>query len=364
MAIWPRWGGLNEPAYTPADSFSKRSPGGVSCYCRFDFNSAGLTKAKADKIWSDLKAAIVEIQNSNAAELRFEELYRNSYTLVLHKHGDLLYYGVKEAVKENLLKISIEVSGTVNAQLLEVIVEKWDGQFGHKLVMTMIQDILMYMDKTYCRLKKKEPVYSMGLLQFKEHVVMNGNVAQRLKALLLDEIHKERMGQEVDRLLLKKCLSMLVEVNVRDTEVYQEVFERELLQTTAQFYQHESQNFMAQNTVSDYLKKIEVRINEEEKRATTYLDKSTHPKLRKVVQDELITKYAMQLVENKNSGCVYMFENDKVDDLKRMFRLFSRVPQTLAHIRSSMSTLVKQTGTKIVKVFAHKYDDVLRVSDV
>jgi len=315
----------------------------------FDFNNAGLTREKAEKIWKDLRAAIVEIQNSNAAELRFEELYRNSYTLVLHKHGDLLYNGVQEVVKENLMRVSDEVNATANPQLLGTIVDKWSGQMGHKLVMTMVQDILMYMDKTYCRLKKKEPVYSMGLLQFRDHVIMRGNVSQRLKVLLLDCIHKERSHENVDRLLLKKCLSMLVDVNVRNTDVYIRVFEDDLLKTTAEFYMHESQMFMSQNTVSDYLKKIERRILEEEDRAATYLDKSTHPKLRKVVQEELITKYAKQLVENKSSGCVHMFENDMVDDLNRMFRLFSKVPRTLEFIRGCMSKLVKDTGTAIVQ---------------
>lgn len=43
--------------------------------------------------------AIGEIHNKNASLLSFEELYRNAYNLVLHKHGDLLYQGVEGSVK-------------------------------------------------------------------------------------------------------------------------------------------------------------------------------------------------------------------------------------------------------------------------
>lgn len=43
--------------------------------------------------------AIGEIHNKNASSLSFEELYRNAYNLVLHKHGDLLYAGVKQSVQ-------------------------------------------------------------------------------------------------------------------------------------------------------------------------------------------------------------------------------------------------------------------------
>lgn len=62
--------------------------------------------------------------------------------MVLHKHGDLLYNGIREVIKENLKRISKEVSSAVNEKLLKVIVQKWDG---HKLHMTMIRDISMYM---------------------------------------------------------------------------------------------------------------------------------------------------------------------------------------------------------------------------
>ena len=43
--------------------------------------------------------AIGEIHNKNASSLSFEELYRNAYNLVLHKHGDLLYAGVTLSVQ-------------------------------------------------------------------------------------------------------------------------------------------------------------------------------------------------------------------------------------------------------------------------
>lgn len=51
-----------------------------------------------DSIWLLLKNAIQEIQKKNNSGLSFEELYRNAYTMVLLKHGERLYTGMKEAV--------------------------------------------------------------------------------------------------------------------------------------------------------------------------------------------------------------------------------------------------------------------------
>ena len=51
-----------------------------------------------ENIWQLLKDAIQEIQRKNNSGLSFEELYRNAYTMVLHKHGERLYTGLKEVL--------------------------------------------------------------------------------------------------------------------------------------------------------------------------------------------------------------------------------------------------------------------------
>ena len=56
-----------------------------------------------NNIWALLKNAIQEIQKKNNSGLSFEELYRNAYTMVLHKHGEKLYTGLREVVTEHLV---------------------------------------------------------------------------------------------------------------------------------------------------------------------------------------------------------------------------------------------------------------------
>ena len=55
-----------------------------------------------DNIWKLLRDSIIEIQKKNNSGLSFEELYRNAYTMVLHKHGVRLYNGLQETVVEHL----------------------------------------------------------------------------------------------------------------------------------------------------------------------------------------------------------------------------------------------------------------------
>ena len=119
-----------------------------------------MDSAQAGQIWKSLRKAIDEIHNKNASVLSFEELYRNAYNLVLHKHGELLYDGVKEAVHEHLETVAAVVAATPDEQLLAVTSTCWSD---HQVTMVMVRDILMYMDRTYVAQNKKTAVYDVGL---------------------------------------------------------------------------------------------------------------------------------------------------------------------------------------------------------
>lgn len=75
--------------------------------------------------------------------------------------------------------------------------------------------------------------------------------------------------------------------------------------------QMESQKFLAENSASVYIKKVEARINEEIERVMHCLDKTTEEPIVKVVERELISKHMKTIVEMENSGLVHMLKNGK-----------------------------------------------------
>lgn len=81
-----------------------------------------------NSIWDLLKNAIQEIQRKNNSGLSFEELYRNAYTMVLHKHGEKLYTGLREVVTEHLINKVSNFKGLLLTILnLEVLFLKVPG---------------------------------------------------------------------------------------------------------------------------------------------------------------------------------------------------------------------------------------------
>lgn len=64
-----------------------------------------MSTEQAQQHWNTIKEAIHKIYKKEASSLSYEELYRTAYNLVLHKHGELLYNGVKTTTIELLLPI-------------------------------------------------------------------------------------------------------------------------------------------------------------------------------------------------------------------------------------------------------------------
>lgn len=299
-----------------------------------------------NNIWALLKNAIQEIQKKNNSGLSFEELYRNAYTMVLHKHGEKLYTGLREVVTEHLvMKVRKDVEESLNNNFLQTLNSAWND---HQTSMVMIRDILMYMDRVYVQQNNVDNVYNLGLMIFRDQVVRFPVIRDHLRQTLLDMVAKERRGEVVDRGAVKNACQMLMILGIDARSVYEEDFEKPFLEQSAEFYRMESQKFLAENSASVYINKVEARINEEAERAAHYLDKSTEDPIVKVLEDELISKHMKTIVEMENSGVVHMLKNNKTEDLGCMYKLFYRVPNGLKTMCDCISAYLREQGKALV----------------
>ena len=313
----------------------------------------------ANRTWQTLHEAIREIHRQNASGLSFEELYRNAYNMVLHKFGDKLYNGLSDTITRHLQAVAGQVADSNDERFLPELKDKWDK---HKLSSIMIRDILMYMDRTYVASQKKTPVYERGLQIFRDEVCRNARIKDRLLHMLLDLVQRERTGEMIERGLLKTITSMLVELG---RDVYTRDFESPFLSASATFYQAESQEYIAQNSAADYIKKAEQRLQEEADRVAHYLDAATEARIREVAERELIGRHMRTIAEMEHSGVVAMIEDNKLDDLKRAYELFKRVTQPtsgLTVIREIMAAHVRARGTELVSDEERNRDPVAYVT--
>ncbi|EGG25040.1 cullin C [Cavenderia fasciculata] len=295
--------------------------------------------------WKLLEDAIKTIHSKNASSLSFEELYRNAYNVVLHKHGEFLYNNLKKLLDTHLKNIAQGVEAANDEVFLKELNRCWND---HKTSMMMIRDILMYMDRTYVDQSKVAPVYDLGLNLFRDNVIHHKQIKDRLTNILLEMIKKERSGEMINRLLIKNITQMLIELGINSKIVYEESFENQFLATTAKYYQLESQQLISTCSCPDYMKKVETCLKDELERVSLYLDGSTESKLKEVSEKQLISNHMKTLVKMENSGLISMLTDDKIEDLKRMYILFTRVPDGLNLMKDVISKHVREIGREIV----------------
>ncbi|XP_047337109.1 cullin-3A-like [Impatiens glandulifera] len=295
----------------------------------------------AETTWKILEHAIHEIYDHNASGLSFEELYRSAYNMILHKFGEKLYSGLVSTLTLHLKNMAKSIDSAQGDLFLEELNKKW---LYHNKSLQMVRDILMYMDRTFIQTTHKAPVYELGLKLWKHIIIHSTKIQPRLLDTLLQLIQREREGEVIDRGLFRNVTKMLQDLG---SPVYQGDFEKPFLEASSDFYRRESQHFIDCCDSGDYLKKAEIRLNEEIERVSHYLDVKTESKITAVVEKEMIENHMTRLVHMENSGLVKMIINDKYDDLGRTYNLFQRVSNGLSMVRALMTSHIRETGKQL-----------------
>lgn len=83
-------------------------------------------------------------------------------------------------------------------------------------------------------------------------------VQTALRETLLCMISDDRKGKVINRLAIKNACQMLKSVGINSRSVYEDVFEKPLLEQTATFVKIESQRLLTSNNASIYMKSVMV----------------------------------------------------------------------------------------------------------
>lgn len=272
-----------------------------------------------------------------------------------HLVGGELYARVAAYFERHLQGIRRSLEGHHGLELLQMYATKWErytsgANFVHRM--------LVYLNRHWVKHEREEgrtdvhTVYTLALMQWKQHVFQPLQADHKLVNAVLEQISQQRHGAIVPSALLKTVLDSYVSLGLDETDatrlnldVYRTEFQQAFLAATETLYREESQAFLASNSVTDYMKKAEQRLEEEEARVTLYMHASTLRPLMDVCRNELVVRHCERLW----GQFADLLEHDRSDDLARMYRLLECVPGGLEPLREKLEAHVKAAGLESVR---------------
>lgn len=193
-------------------------------------------------------------------------------------------------------------------------------------------------------------IYTLAVVVWRDYFF--AALKTRLTNGLLSLVEKERHGEQIDTTLVAGVVNAYVSLGLnkdkpKETtlDVYKESFEEEFLAATEVFYTSESTQFIAVNTVADYMKKVETRLGEELGRVRQYLHPSTESELIARCDKVLIEKH----METIWTEFQHLLEDDKIDDLTRMYSLLARIAKGLEPLRTILEKHVQNVGSQAIQ---------------
>ena len=137
-------------------------------------------------------------------------------------------------------------------------------------------------------------------------------------------------------------------------DVYRFNFERPFVAATKTYYENESNQFIAENSVIEYMKKAETRLDEEKARVGLYLHPDIMKSLMSTCLTALVTDHSVLLRDEFQ----VLLDADRQDDLARMYKLLYRVHDGLEPLRNKFEAHVRKSGLAAVEKVAVDGDNM------
>ncbi|TAQ91054.1 hypothetical protein B7494_g581 [Chlorociboria aeruginascens] len=273
-----------------------------------------------------------------------------------HRGGEELYNNLITYLNTYLKGLVVVSKTHSDEALLSFYIREWDR---YTTAAKYINHLFGYLNRHWVKREIDEgkknvyDVYTLHLVQWR--ITLFTEVHDKVMDAVLKMVEKQRNGETIEHSQIKSIVDSFVSLGLDEADptkstldVYRFHFEKPFLAATTKFYEAESKQFVAENSIVEYMKKAEVRLDEEEERVSMYLHADIVVPLRKVCNTALIANHSIILRDEFQ----ILLDNDRYDDMARMYGLLSRIPDGLEPLRAKFEAHVRKAGLAAISKVA------------
>ncbi|EEH16703.2 hypothetical protein PABG_06790 [Paracoccidioides brasiliensis Pb03] len=279
-----------------------------------------------------------------------------------HLLGEELYNLLGIYLSRHLHDVYEASLGHSDEALLTFYIREWSR---YTTAAKYINHLFKYLNRHWVKREVDEgkkdiyDVYILHLVKWREDFFKK--VQKSVMDAVLKLIEKQRNGETIEQSQIKNIVNSFVSLGLDENDstkstlvVYQFYFEKPFIEATRVYYENESKRFVAENSVVEYMKKAEARLEEERARVDLYLHPDITKNLTDTCLDVLVAAHSPLLRDEFQ----VLLDTEREDDLARMYRLLSRIRDGLDPLRNKFETHVRKAGLAAVEKVAPNGDAV------
>ena len=279
-----------------------------------------------------------------------------------HLLGEDLYRNLKEYLAQHLESLYEQSQHHEDEALLTYYIREWDR---YTFAGAFTNHLFKYLNRHWVKREVDEgkkdvyDIYTLHLVQWRKVFFMK--VEENVMKAVLNMVHKQRNGETIEQGQIKSIVDSFVSLGLDETDstkstldVYRFHFEKPFLRATHVFYEQESANFVSENSVVEYMKKAEIRLEEEKNRVGLYLHPDIMNPLMKTCLEVLVTAHSSLLRDEFQ----VLLDGDRQEDLARMYRLLARISNGLEPLRTKFEAHVRKEGLAAIDKVVTDGDNV------
>ncbi|KAI8871170.1 Cullin-domain-containing protein [Ramicandelaber brevisporus] len=282
-----------------------------------------------------------------------------SASLGTNNLGRDLYDALIAFFNDYLTRLAIDMRKNEGEMLIRFYAIKWAR---YETACKLITHTFRYLNRFWIKRELGDgkrlthDINTLTIISWRDHMFKNVESVLAKEALKIIEAH--RRGDTVNADLIKKVVTSYItlgdqgsDANKQGTDIYQLYFEKPFLDESRLFYKQESERFIAENSITDYINTANQWLKDEETRVKLFVVPSTGKPLLAVCEDVLVREHTERIVSQFKP----LLEANKIKDLQAMHDLLKRLEDGLTPLWETYQAHVKSEGLGAIEAIYDQF---------